>query len=246
MLYLKSDEEKKLVFEIDINGCNADELRGFVRFEIYGSEYGFPVDIEGKKITAIIPPLKEIVEKDIEDGTVVYARLDMITERHYFMPWDGEIKVGAPMGIKAKIKEDDSKPGVRTRLLTSENAGERKKQEKGSVVKEDDRMSRLEKLVEAMAQKMLSEDKQVEPSKKKVIQEIGSEDRIPDDPKKWTKNKLRNITEKDIIAYMKRKGTKNETIQEIILNKAREQAQSGDSYKVFVEVVKQLKKPKRK
>lgn len=263
MLYLKSNEEKKLVFEVDIHGCNTDELQGFVRFEIYGAEYGFPVEVDDRKITAIIPPLKTIVEKDIEDGTVVPARLDMITERHYFMPWEGEVKIGAPMDIKAKIKEEKgSSPAVSSKLLTSASVRE----EKSSAVKasktkseglsEDDRIARLERVVSNLAT-TIAKDKGLIESRKVVRRPkkgVAKEEVITEQPKQrpineagWSKEKLKNITEAQIYQYMHRAGTKNQTIQEIVYNNAvAAAAEAGDTsnYGVLKQVIKMLKKGK--
>lgn len=127
MLYLNANEEKRLVFEVDIHGVESKELHGSVRFILHGVEYGFPAEIDSKKITALVPPLTEVIGKEIEDGTVLTARLDLFTDRHYFRPWEGDIKLGAPMQIKAKLEsEDKSKVGIRTKLVTPVIAEEKK------------------------------------------------------------------------------------------------------------------------
>jgi hypothetical protein len=118
MLYLNANEEKRLVFEVEIHGVETKDLRGSVRFMLHGVEYGFPAEIESKKIVALIPPLTEVVGKDIEDGTIMEGRLDLFTDRHYFKPWEGEIKLGAPMQIRARLEsEDKSKFGIKTKLV---------------------------------------------------------------------------------------------------------------------------------
>lgn len=63
----------------------------------------------------------------------------------------------------------------------------------------------------------------------------------------WTKQKLMNITEKEIVNYMHRAGTKNKMVQEIILNEARTKvAEAGKkgNLAVLQEVRKALKKPR--
>ena len=82
--------------------------------------------------------------------------------------------------------------------------------------------------------KVLSERKTTRSSKK--LSEKG-----------WTKQKLMNITEKEIVNYMHRAGTKNKMVQEIILNEARTKA--GEAGKkgnlaILQEVRKALKKPR--
>lgn len=229
MLYIKSNEEKKLVFEIDIHGCNAEELRGYVRFEMYGAEYGFPVLVEDRKITAVIPPLKEIVEKDIEDGTVINARLDMVTERHYFMPWEGDVKIGAPMGIKAKIKEEKgSGPAIRSKLLTSGSSSPRvveSKQESG-----DSKVDRLEKMVNMLVEgmgkrvpkkKLLRETKTVRPKKKQVTMEM-----------------MEHMSEQQVYNIMERLGTTNPTVKKILYEQAASQTKTGKPAEVLKEIIK--------
>ena len=184
--------------------------------------------------------LTEVVETDIEDGSVIEARLDLHTDRHYFMPWEGEIKVGAPMQIKAQLElseEDKHHPGIKTKLLTAESHSPPKsKEQKETKLNEED-----------MMKKIISE----------VVKQLGKgevetlKERKVESPKKETKEvkkaklqeSLKNITEEDIYTYMTRAGTKNPRIQEIVLDEARKKAESGDLLKVFKEVVKALKKP---
>lgn len=107
MLYIKADEPRTLTFEVDINGIGKSDLKGFVRFFINDSEHGFPVAIEDGFITADIPPLAEIVKlRTLEDGDIVEAKLDLMTDSHIFTPWSGEVKVSVPMGIKAKLSSE--------------------------------------------------------------------------------------------------------------------------------------------
>ena len=120
MLYLNADEEKRLVFEMEIHGVETKDLHGSVRFFLHGVEYGFPAEIESNRITALIPPLSEIFGQKIEDGAIVEAKLELFTDKNYFKPWNGEIKLEAPMKIKAKLEgEDKSKIGIRTKLINA-------------------------------------------------------------------------------------------------------------------------------
>lgn len=224
MLYLKSSEEKKLTFEVDIHGVETTNLKGYVRFELYGAEYGFPAEIERNRITATIPPLTEVVKKDIEDGTVINARLEMFTDKHYFSPWSGEVKVGAPMDIRAKLKEDKT-PGIKTKLVTSEVEEKPNKKEEKTVESKD-----LKSLIKEVLTEM------VPTKKKKVIESSQKQKDI------ITKEYLRNITEDGIIKYIEKAGTKNKDVQRIILQQARTAAQSTDNFKVLKEVVKIMKK----
>lgn len=244
MLYINANEEKRMIFEVDVHGIDSKELHGFVRFNLYGYEVGFPAEIEHKKITALIPPLLEVIEKEIEDGTVIEGKLELFTDRHYFKPWEGEIKVGAPMGVKAKLTGESSGPKIKTRLVNKESVEEPKVlTEEGSVTKEDIRSIIFDTLKNLTSKKNLTEsDKKGSKKLQKRRSEL-KESSVPSNPK-WTQENLRNITEDQIISYMERKGTKNQMVQEVILNKARTAAGSDDNFKIFREVVKTLRKPR--
>jgi hypothetical protein len=111
MLYLKADEPRTLTFEVDIRGVGKSELKGYVRLFINDAEHGFPVSIDDGIITADIPPLTEIIRlKTMEDGDVIEAKLDLMTDQHIFTPWQGEVKVSVPMGIKAKLSNETLRP----------------------------------------------------------------------------------------------------------------------------------------
>lgn len=110
MLYLKADEPRTLTFEVDIRGVGTGELKGFVRLFINDLEHGFPVSIDDGFITADIPPLSEIVKlKTMDDGDIIEAKLELMTDQHIFTPWSGEVKVSVPMGVHAKLSSDSIK-----------------------------------------------------------------------------------------------------------------------------------------
>jgi len=229
MLYLKPSEEKKLTFEVDINGVETSNLKGYVRFELYGAEYGFPAEIERNKITATIPPLTEVVKRNIESGTVIVVRLEMFTDKYYFSPWSGEVKFSNPMDIKAKLKEDET-PGIKTKLVTSE-IEESKLSKKGSIDKEKSLES---KDIRGIMHEVLTE---MVPTKKKKVSESTKKEK-----EAVTKEYIRNITEAGIIKYIEKAGSKNKDIQRIILEQARTAAQSNDNFKILKEVVKIMQK----
>jgi hypothetical protein len=162
--------------------------------------------------------------------------LELFTDRHYFKPWEGEIKVGAPMGIKAQLSgESNNTPRVTTRLVSRES--KEKQAEDKAVTKEDIQsmiFDTLKQLTSKSSNSIINESQKSAPKPKKKMVSEGN----------WTKEKLMNITEEEIVDYIARKGTRNKMVQEVILNEARAKAGSSENYKVFKEVVKALKKPK--
>lgn len=251
MLYLNASEEKRLTFEVDIQGIESKELQGYVRFMLYGVEYGFPVEIEHKKITAHIPPLIKIVEREIEDGSVINAKLEVFTDKNYFKPWEGEIRVGAPMGVKAKLSDDPKlNLEVKTKLLTPQEAKEEDVEEK--TTKDDIKKVIGEVLKEMMGKK--KNDSVIEENKKEQLVKEKLDkyrsDKIIDTELKSSKKGLtkedmkNNITEDFIYRYMAKVGSKKKKIQEIIYNKAIQAAGTGEPYEVLKEVVKIFGKKK--
>ncbi len=88
--------------------------------------------------------------------------------------------------------------------------------------------------------KVVKEEKAPKPPKKTA----GPKNGLTEEEKNWTKNKLKNITHEQIREYITKHKTKNPAIQDMIITEATKAAGTGDKYKVFVEVVKALKKHK--
>lgn len=220
MLYLNPNKEKVLTFEVELSGAAANEIKGFVRFNVEGVEVGFPAIITDGEIKSIISPLKDFLKKPVKNGTIFEAQLDLYTEdQEYFTPWKGEIEVKMPVTIEAKLANESSKPS------------DKKFAVKAKVIKEEKSM------------------KTPRPPKKEggtiAKSEGGGRNGLTEKEKVWTKEKLKNITDEQIKEYMEKKGTKNPIIQEIVLSEAIKAAGTGERYKVFAEVVKALKKPRK-
>jgi hypothetical protein len=245
MLYLNANEEKRMVFEVDIRGVETQELQGFIRFNMYGVEIGFPADIEHKKISALVPPLVEVVDREIEDGTVIEAKLELFTDRHYFKPWEGEIKVGAPMGIKAKLSgESNNTPKISTRLVSRESKESLNEFDTNEekMLKDDEKKRRNELIsvvadtlkqmgITPQANTVTLMETQKEKTKQKIVEDKNS-----------IRKKLKNITEEGVYRYMANAGTKNPKIQKLVYEQACELAKSTEPFEVLKQVVKILKK----
>lgn len=227
MLYINANEEKFLSFDVEIQGVDIKEMKAAVRLEIDGVEYGFPADVEHKKISALVPPLVEVCGKDIEDGAVVNAKLEVFTERHYFKPWEGDIKVGAPMAVKAKIKEDQQ-PTVKTRIR---NVVEEK------VEDPTDKKEDIKDIIKQTLSEILNERKEVKSeSKPSKTQEIVEEKK----PKILKENTLTldKLTKEHVFKFMETRGTKNKTVQETIYNTIVKDLGTEDPRKLFEQLVR--------
>jgi len=265
MLYLKADEPRTLTFEVDIRGVGKGDLKGYVRLFINDAEHGFPVSIDEGVISADIPPLTEVIKlKTLDDGDVVEAKLELMTDQHIFTPREGEVKVSVPMGIKAKLSNESMKPinagspVVAKVVETKEDKKATKKQEaveEGVVdIKTDETNEKqykkdLAELVAATIKQMglvpaqqaqpeaIMEEKPVQKKTKKIVKE---EKKISE--RELAMKKLKTITREGVYKYMYKAGTQNPKIQELVYEQAVAAAGSGEPFEVLKQVVKILKK----
>lgn len=271
MLYLKADEPRTLTFEVDIRGVGKADLKGYVRLFINDSEHGFPVSIDDGVITADIPPLTEIIKlKTVEDGDIVEAKLELMTDQHIFTPWEGEVKVSVPMGIKAKLSNETMKPVntgspvVAKVVETKEDKEARKKESlnedfvdlKTSETNEKDYKKDLAELVATTIRNMglvpanqPEQETLMEDNPQKEKKDVVKESKKEEGKKKLTERelalkKLKNITKEGVFKYMGKAGTKNTMIQELIYDQASAAAGSGEPFEVLKQVVKILNKRK--
>ena len=106
IMELKINESKVLEFNTVIEGGNADDLSGTFRINIDNVEYGFPVSLDGKKIQAKIPPLKDYVkEQNLRNVKNAFARLDIVAKGKVFTPWKEDISIEIPLEVKAEMTD---------------------------------------------------------------------------------------------------------------------------------------------
>jgi hypothetical protein len=232
MLYLDPTKEKLLTFEVEISGDACDEISSHVRLFVEGVEIGFPGELKDNKIIAYIKPLRSLVKFPLRNGTVMEARLDVLSkDLDFYTPWTGEIEIKSSFTMEAKLvgeDKDKKSPGKFTvKTITEDEVPVEDKKPTKAIVQEK------KPFVPPPKQKIhkIAESKPFEPQKKTVQKQLTEED-------------LRKKVDIDFIKkYMTRAGSKNPTIQEIILNNARVAAESGDPIKILKEVMKILKKP---
>lgn len=238
MLYLDPNKEKLLTFEVEISGDACDEITSHVRLFVEGVEIGFPGELRDNKIIAYIKPLRSLVKLPLKNGTLIEARLDVLSkDLDFYTPWSGEIEIKSSFTLEAKLvgedkpKKTSDKFTVRSIIEEEiETPKETKTPTKPVVVQEKKR----EIFTPPPKQKVtkIAESKPVESPKKKET------------PKQLTEADIRNKVDLDFIKrYMAKAGSKNPVIQEIILNNARVEAKSGDPVKILKEVMKILQKP---
>jgi len=107
MLTLNTDEDKKLQFEVTIQGIDHKKLVGRLKFVVEGVEYGFPVEILSDHISVEVPPLDDIVKMGLREGEVIDCKLDVFGDGFYLNPWNGQFKLKTPVKMEARMTVDD-------------------------------------------------------------------------------------------------------------------------------------------
>jgi len=103
MLKIGLNESKTLDFDIELSGIDYDKLEGHLRFLIDNVEYGLKVKVSGSTIHVDIPPLNTIVKRELKEGEVIPARLDVVGNGYYLNPWSDSFEVSSPVKMTAKI-----------------------------------------------------------------------------------------------------------------------------------------------
>jgi len=214
MLYLNPNKEKVLTFEVELSGADVSEITGYVRFMVEGVEIGFPAHVSDGEIKSIISPLKNFLKKPLKNGTVFEAQLQLYTEEEEYF---------SPWKGEIEVKMPIT---IEAKLADEDVHSGGKNGKFGAKAK------------------VIQEKKKITKSPRPPKKKGGGEHRLSESDKKWTKDKIKNITDEQIREYMAKKGSKNPAIQDILLSDAIKAAGTGDKYKVFVEIVKALKKPK--
>jgi len=221
-----SHRGKSIEFDIEVEGLDYNEIHGKFRVMNGEIEYGFPtVFTENHKIEVIIPPLHNIIRDNKKKS--LKAKLEICTDCHYFVPWEGTIKLTESAAVKVELKKS-SKPKVKV-----------KTEMKDTEVKED-----MEVIVDDPEEEVTLPKPEEEKKSKKKEKETDS---IEEGSRKDAYlNMLKNIDEKGIRKYMRNAGTSNEKVQSIILEQAenicRDPENKFELLRSVVKVMKRIKK----
>ena len=225
MLKLNVNGKRTLKFEVQVGGIDYKQLSGSLKFMIDNVEYGFPAVFESNSITVEIPPLKEVVSKDLREGETLKAKLETNGNGYYMEPWSGDFLVEAPVEVKATIKEVEenvTKPTLEVvspeeiigteKEVISEDVEEDIKTESMKIV--NNRMKEMESVVDTCLKKRKTK-KVVSESKKSKVKTISE--------------KPKEVTEKDIFKLMEAVGIKKTSTQQSVLERAKALSDSLES-----------------
>jgi len=107
-MIINISESKKISFDINVTGTQYNDIFGSLKIIINEVEYGFPVKIDNGTVLVTIPPLDEITKNELNDGDTYNARLELIAEDQYIVPWEDSITIEKPVSISATVKTEES------------------------------------------------------------------------------------------------------------------------------------------
>jgi len=234
MLYLDPNKEKVLTFEVDMSGDACDEITSHVRLYVEDVELGFPAELKENKIRALIKPLRTLVKFPLRSGTLIEARLDILSkDQDFYSPWQGEIEIKSSFTVEATLVEDN-----RPKKSSDKYSVKAILEEEFEQIKEDVKKPQPVKKVVAAPPKPVAKPKPIQEVKKVVAPPKPAPKPVAKSG--MTTDVLKKITKEGVLEYMNRAGSKNPTIQEIIYEQAIKKAGSGEPFKVLKEVVKIL------
>ena len=149
-MIINIDESKKISFDINVTGTQYNNIFGSLKININEVEYGFPVTIDDGTVLVTIPPLEEIVKIELNDGDNYNAKLELVAEDQYIVPWEDIITIEKPVSISATIKAEESLKEKKKVNIDIKKINEKieKKKKKKKVVEKKKPKTRFGKLLD--------------------------------------------------------------------------------------------------
>jgi len=186
MIKLNSHKDSTIQFDIDVKNVGSGNLKGFFRLMHENVEYGFPVNIEGRRAKVNIPALNGVIA-NLTTESILDASLEFIGGSDYVNAWNDTAQVHVPPQVKkVEIKvEQQEKLDV---TISSANLNEESPTKK--TVTNTPSISNIE-----------VSDAAWEAAKPKVKRELSEEEKTAANKKYYTKTRAefnKTIKEKDI------------------------------------------------
>lgn len=106
MIRIKSDKQFDLRFKVDIRGSKEEPETRFVFEMANGIKVSFPGQKDGQIVTVPFPSLESL--GIFTEGTPsLNAKLEVIVEGNYFVPWDDRVEILNPIRVSAESVEYD-------------------------------------------------------------------------------------------------------------------------------------------
>jgi hypothetical protein len=258
MLDLNVNQKKSLSFELQVTCVDYKNITGSMVLEIDGVEYGFPVVVEQDSVSVEIPPLKNIIKREVNHGEKITSKLALNGEGFYLNPWVGEFEVKSPVQAEAKIIE--KAPIVKAHIL-----GEVKKKEIKKEQKDNKEYDEIEDQIDDLEIKMIGQpltkerkanNSLITKTESTLKQNRSFEDLrddilnrkehpkpiIDEDNEHPNPKNLKDITDRHVYKVMEMMGTTNKKVQESIYEACSKKAGSDEPNKIFKEVVRFYRK----
>ena len=103
MINLNINEKKSLQFDVSVSGIEMKDLQGSMKIVMDKVQYGFPITIMDDKITVEIPALSGFLKDEVLNEKNIEAKLEIIANDTYMVPWKDQITLESPMKIEAAL-----------------------------------------------------------------------------------------------------------------------------------------------
>jgi hypothetical protein len=138
MIKLNASEKKEIKFDVSVSGVSTQDLKGALRLILEGIEYGFPASIVDGAVRVVIPALDSFVKNDLKDGQRLDAKLEIIADDTYLVPWEDTLVVETPIKVEAVISEVISvdeviKPKITVSKIEEKLVEEKKEKKKQQI-----------------------------------------------------------------------------------------------------------------
>jgi hypothetical protein len=241
MLDLNVNKSRVLNFSIQLGGISPDQLVGTLTFMIDNLQLSIPTQIKENEITVNIPPLSTIIRRSFTEGEEIPAKLEAHGNSYYLNPWSDSFVVKNPVTMEVAVSEDIQTdiPEINVESISDDAATEEVEiiRDKSRDEEARERVNKKLDMINKLVDQALLNRKKIKSTKQKTTVE-----------NKVKKEKNNNLTEEYLIEYIKMFGSKNEHIQEIILDQAKlaasESGKSNDLDFVFRKIQEVLPRGK--
>jgi len=230
MLEINISQKKSLTFELQVTGIDYKNINGSMILELDGVEYGFPITISENSVSVEIPPLKNIVKREINHGEKINSKLSINGEGFYLSPWVGEFEVRSPVQAEAKIVEKST-------VKASAILGEEKREIKTNKTKIFESPIQ-EKKIQNVKPEIVKKDKTFEELREDILNRKEDTDPVFESNNvDFTNVTKKTITDAHIYKMMEIKGTTSKSVQKMIYEQCQNKVGDNKS-KIFEEVSK--------
>jgi len=105
LIVVDINEEKQLTFGVQIGGVTKEQIKSKLTLVFTDIEYSFPGTITDDTIVVNIPPLNKILTSENLEKQEVDAKLEIVADNRFFVPWYDQLKLTGIVVVKAQVKE---------------------------------------------------------------------------------------------------------------------------------------------